>query len=425
MRTKPNTTALPRLSNDQFIFWLLWPFGALINALKNFKRPSSRTLFWLFCVYFGFVFVFADPYGAGGADSARYAAQLIASHNQPFSLNQLFSLFYSPEEGFADIYGPLSIWFVAIFTEDPRWLFALFAAVFGYFYANNIWIVLQKIPGSVGLVLFLYILTFALINPLWNINGVRMWTAAQVFLFGVLQLFLTGNKKAGWLWCISSVLFHFSFMFPLALLIAFRFIPKSLHLWFAFYFGATFINELNLQQVRDLLGFLPDVFQTKVQSYTNEAYQEVVLGRKLNAAWHVTMAQNFGKYILYAWVIILYVNHKKWFKDLPSLKNIFLFALFLGGWAQIASLVPSGGRFHTVANAFFYLTLILLLIQSHKKTQIYSIAKIIAVPLLFVIIFQIRVGFDYIGILTFAGNPLFAIFFESQTPLIDFVKEVF
>jgi len=61
-----------------------------------------------------------------------------------------------------------------------------------------------------------------------------------------------------------------------------------------------------------------------------------------------------------------------------------------------------------------------------KLPQVQALLKYITFPfLLFNIIFSIRVGFDYIGILTILGNPITAILGFEQTPLIQFIKHLF
>lgn len=408
----------------QLGYFLLWPFGALITSIKNFRQPSAKTVFWFFCIFFGFVFISADINEKGTADSARYAKQLIDLHNTPISWQQLVTLFYNPDDGYTDIYQSLITWIIAIFTSDTRWLFAAFAMVFGYFYTQNLWIILSRIQIKISIVVLLYIFEYALVNPIWNINGVRMWTAAQVFLFGSLQYFLLNNKK-GLLWCASSILFHFSFMFPVSLMIIFIFLPKNIHLFFIFYAVASFINEINLDEVKNILVFLPDVFQPKIQAYTDSLYHKRVINQIAEMNWYVGFAYNTMKWIIYSWIIILYIKFKNWLKDSVETKNLLFFALFLGGWAQISSLVPSGGRFVTVSNSIFYAIIIILLVQKYKIPQIGMFSKVFLLPLVVVIIFQIRLGFDYMGLLTIIGNPFAAYLFNGQIPLIEFVKSSF
>lgn len=415
---------IPRISVSWFLFWLIWPFGALVSAMRNFRLSYAKTVFWIFCIYFGFVFIYADPYGQGGADSSRYAKQLIDLHSNPFDISQLVGTFYSSNEGLTDIYQPAVTWFVAFFTDDPRFLFAFFAAVFGYFWVQNLWIIFSRINDRAGLVLILFLIGFALINPIWNINGVRMWTAAQIFLFGILTYYLNGNKK-GILWTFLAIPVHFSFMFPVGIFMFFIFVPNYIGIFFLFYVSASFIKEIDLGAVRDSLSFLPEVFQPKVESYTGEAYAKRIIEAKDEMAWHVQFAGLANRIILYAWLIYAFINRKKWIVPNSPTEKVFGFALLLGGFAQIASLVPSGGRFMTVVNSLLYIVFIFAIINI-KPGLTGKLLRAVTFPLLlFVIVFSIRRGFDYIGILTLFGNPIIAIFSQEQVPLIDFVKQLF
>jgi hypothetical protein len=417
------TVALPSITPAWVVFFLVWPFGALIRALRRFRAPQTKTIIWLFCIFFGFVFVIPEDV-PGAADSARYARQLIDAHNQPLSWSYLLSMFYNPDGGFVDIYQPLVTWLVAIFTGNPRILMAIFGAVFGFFYAQNLWMVFSRISSRVGWLLFFFMLAFSLVNPIWNINGVRMWTAAQVFLYSLLRLYLEKDRK-GLIWAASSILVHFSFMFPFALLLIFRFIPTKLSWFFAFYVGASFVNEINLEVVRNLLGYLPEVFQSRMESYTGEAYFERRQEAAEGFAWHVTFAGMAGRYARYAWIIAIFVLKRFWSKQLPDITKLFALALFVGGFAQIASLVPSGGRFMVIANSLLWAVFILIIGQNIFFNKL-KVLKLATLPLLgFSLIFSIRVGMDYFGISAIVSNPLFSIFLADQVPLIQFVKQVF
>jgi hypothetical protein len=417
------SVALPGITSAWAVLFLIWPFGALIRALRRFRAPQTKTIIWLFCLFFGFVFVIPEDL-PGAADSARYASKLIEAHNQGLSWSYLLSMFYNPESGFVDIYQPMVTWLVAIFTDNPRILMAIFGAVFGFFYAQNLWMVFSRISAKVGWLLFFFMLAFALVNPIWHINGVRMWTAAQIFLYGLLRLYLEQDKK-GLIWAVSSILVHFSFMFPLALMLVFFLIPSNLTFFFAFFIAASFINEIDLEVVRNLLGYFPDIFQSRMESYTGEAY---VLRRQEAAeslGWHVKLAAVAGRYIQYAWIITFFVLKRFWSKQLPDITKLFALALFVGGFAQIASLVPSGGRFMVIANSLLWAVLIIIIGQNFFFNKL-KFLKLITLPLLgFSLIFSLRVGMDFYGISAIISNPLFAIFLEDQIPLIEFVKQIF
>lgn len=425
MTNKPlvKPAGLPAISSAWLVFYLVWPFGALIRALLGFRSPRAKTLFWLFCVFFGFVFVVAED-APGAADSARIATGLIDAHRNPMSWNYLIASFYNPAGNIVDIYQPLVIWLVALFTDNPRILFALFAVVFGFFYAQNLWMVFSKISKRVGWLLLLFMLAYALTNPIWNINGVRMWTAAQIFLFGILRVYLENDKK-GLSWAASSILVHFSFMFPMALLLAFRFIPSNFTVLFAFYVAASFVNELDFAAVREALGFLPEVFQPRIEGYASEAVADARQEAAQGLAWHVNLADMAGRYIRYAWIIALYSLRSQWIRQFPEASRLFAMALFIGGFAQIAALVPSGGRFEIITTLLVWGVIVLLLGQGVFNNKLKPL-KLLTFPLLgFGVIFSVRLGMSFFGISALVSNPLIALFYTDQVPLIDFIKGLF
>lgn len=416
--------ALPRITIKWFIFFLIWPFGALLASLRRFREPFAKTIFWLFCVYYGFVFIYEDPaLERFGADSARYAQNLIDMHQNNMSFKDLLELFYNPKNGSTDIYQPLITWIVSLISNNPRILFAVFAAVFGFFWSQNLWIIFSRINGKTGIVLLVLIITFVLINPIWNINGVRMWTAGQIFIYGCLIYFLE-QKKQGLLWAASSVLVHFSFMFPVALLFSYLLLPRKLWIFFLFFIVASLIREINIKAVREMLSFLPDVFQPKVESYTSEPLVRRVMQSREAMSWHVKFSDIAGRIVIYIWVFITFINRRKWVEENPEILKLFMLALFLGGFAQIASLLPSGGRFISISRSLFY-PVFILLFSSLYLNRLSKIIILLTIPLLlFTILFAIRIGFEFTGAFAFFGNPFLSIFINEQTKLIDFVKQL-
>lgn len=416
---------IPSVPTSELLLILLWPFGALVRALRYFRMPQSKTIFWLFCIYFGFVFVYEDPtLKKFGLDSARYAMDLIEKHSSPFSWNTLITSFYNAEDNVVDIYQPIVTWIVSLFTGNPRVLFMVFATVFGFFFAQNLWMIFNKINKRVEFLLLLFMFSYALVNPIWNINGVRMWTAAQLFLFGNLRYFLFNDKK-GLIWSAASVLVHFSFLFPVSILLGYLFLPKKDYVFFTFYIITAFLVEIKLTQVREFLSFLPDFLQPRVISYTNEDYAGKVGDMVSQSSWIMLWQGYLSTWIGYAWVVAVFIRRKAWIKYYPELHRIFMFALLLGGFANIAAQVPSGGRFITVANGLFFALFVVLLGQRKISLRLQWL-ELITIPLLFfVVVFQIRIGLGFMGILTFAGNPLIAPFINTQTPLIDFLKQLF
>lgn len=415
---------MSQISRKWLIMILIWPFGALLQSLRTFRALHSKTVFLLFCVYFGFVMTIPDNI-KGAADSARYSRDLIFMHENWWSFDHIKTMFYNSEDGYTDIYQPVLTWIVAFFTDNPHWLFALFAGVFGFFYVQNLWIIFQRIEGKVkeNLLLVLFLITFALTNPIWNINGVRMWTAAHVFVYGVLRYFLQKDKK-GLIWASTSILFHFSFMFPVVVLFTFIIVPANLTILIVFFFASALISLQNFSFIRDNLLFLPEIIQTRVNSYTNEEFIQI-LNESRSPTWRQILANYFAQGVLYFWIGIAYFLRKKWIKELPDFKLLFAFALFFGGFSQLASNVASGSRFLTISNMLFYAVFVVIIGQKWFVSK-FQVFKWITIPLLsFVLIFTIRVGMERIGFLVFFGNPVLAMFIEEKIGLIELIKEIF
>ncbi|NLX29068.1 MAG: hypothetical protein GXY59_08865 [Bacteroidales bacterium] len=420
---KERVPMLPALTADWVLFLLCWPFGALVSALRRLGMPGAKTVIFLFCLYFGFVFIYGDPYRDKTTDSARYAMQLIEMRAHPVSLPQLVSLLYKPKTDLLDVYQPLVTWLVSLFTGDPRFLFAVYAAIFGLFWAQNIWLIFTRIGPPAGLTILLFLGAFALINPVWNINGVRMWTAAQMYIYGVLLWFLDG-KRSGLLWSSLSLLVHFSFAFPVVLFLMYLIVPDNLFLLLLFFLGSSLVKEIDLQSVRESLDYLPDIFKARLEGYTSENYARDLAKEVMEMPMYVQVSEWVAKAVVYLWVVALYFTHHHWDPGEPGLRRFFGFTLFLGGFVQIVSLIPSGPRFIIISHALFYVVFILVLARVPGKSS-FSLIKNISVPLLlYYILYNVRMGFDFMGILTFLGNPLFAFLSSEQLPLIEFIKSL-
>ncbi|MFN3952776.1 MAG: EpsG family protein [Thermaurantimonas sp.] len=418
-----NKTNNGRIPAQSILLFLVWPLGVLIQAIKNFRQPWAKNLFWLFCIYFGLSFVVGDQTSRSN-DAQRYTEQLQYFHSGSIDINKLFNQIYS-EGGYVDIYQPLVTWLLGIFTDKPQWLFALFALVFGYFYSRNIWILLDfyKI-NRWSLIASGMLLAFALSNPIWNINGVRMWTAAQIFIYGLFLYFLKNQKRKGILWIACTPLFHFSFLFPLGLFFIYLILPKSIIVFFIVFLLTSFIKELNLEFVQDRLSILPEVFQPRVRGYTNLEYAESIKENIEMLHWHVKLAQYSLSIVVYSFVFILFISLNKNNNSHSILRRLFLFGLFMGSWANISAHIPSGGRFLVLSNSILFACFFLFMASQYRKNAFVHLKNFISIPLAFWIIFSIRIGLDYSGILTLFGNPIITSLVSESTPIIDYIKKL-
>ncbi len=405
-----------------YIGFFVWPFMTLLASLRHWEKPWSKNILWIFCIFFGFTFIIAQGPDAA-ADSSRHAELLAQYANADMSAKDLFKSMYSESSSYVDIVQPLITFLVSRVTKNPTILFTIFGFIFGYFYSRNIWYVLGQIKGKITTIVLLFILTFVLINPIWNINGFRMWTAAQIFLYGTLPYLLEGNKKKLF-WSAASVFFHFSFLYPIVVLFLFLVIKNRITICLGFFIITSFIKEIDLQAVGSALSFLPGVFQQRISGYTNLEYAESIRNVQQSLNWYLPLSLKAIEWLTYVITLYIYFFCKQFLKDRPELMTLLCYSLLLYGFSNIFSLVPSGGRFITVANTFM-VAFFIIFFSSYPKIKGMTLIKLISIPaLLLFCIVAIRTGMDFYGIMTVFGNPLYAALNPDSVPLITGIKRI-
>ena len=403
---------------SSLLLFFIWPVSALYVSFRNYKQDWSKNVLWLFCIFFGYTFIIA---GEGGADSDRYARTFLMYAHSELSLPELWSSFYSESSNLVDIAFPLITYLVSRITDNSSILFAVFGLIFGYFYSRNVWYVLDRINEKLTGIVLLYFLTFALFNPIWNINGFRFYAAAQIFLFGTLPYLLEGKSKRLF-WAAASLFVHFSFMYAFAVLILFYFIKNRLNIYVVFFILTSFLKEIDLQSVQSTLSFLPDIFQSKVGSYTNIEYAEAIQIEIQSNNWYLPISEKAISWVIYFLALFIYFFCRKFLKTRQELVTLLCFSFLLYGFANISSLVPSGGRFLTVANTFMF-AFFIIFISTFSKIRGLPLIEALSSPLLLLFcIVSLRIGMDYYGLLTVLGNPLIAAFYKDMVPLITGIK---
>ncbi len=408
-----------------YLFALALPFLSLLTSVRFFKSPSARNLFWYGCIFMGYIHIF-NPIGGTANDGVRYAEALVTMHIEPVDIETLSGYFYS-EDGHLDIYQPLVTFLLSLFTGNPHILFMVFATVFGFFYSRNIWMALHySEKDKIGWWVWVILIMLMLIRPIWEINGVRMYTALQVFMYGVFSFYLMNDKKK-LIWSFLSVFIHFSFIFPVALLVIFFFLPKkNLTIYFVFYFLAVIFNEIDIQSLKDgLVDILPARLSEKAVDYMNEDYLEVIKERNATYSLYLKIADKMFRYFSFLAIFFLWLK-KQSFLENKTYRNLLVLTMFTGAVFEILSGIPSMIRFLDIPNLIFYTLLFLLLSDKQfAEHKIHKMVKITSVALILPILLRIRIGLEFYGISLLCGNFVSASIINDNIPLISFVKSLF
>jgi hypothetical protein len=405
-----------------FVLWLINPFVSAWMLLRNMKGVSGMGPYLLLSFFFGFSFVIAPN---SVADSTRYVQELKQLYVSEVSFDTYLSQIYSEESSKLDIYQPLLTWIVGQFTGNYQWLFGIYAIVFGFFWFKAILMARSLLPDRLSIFFVFLMLLFALINPIWSINGVRMWTAVGMFFYGLLLLHFINNKK-GYVFIVLPLFVHFSLTIALVLYVAYRLLPtKNFSLLYGVYVLTFFIGELDLGVIKAYFELLPGFVQSR-QGYLNEEYAEGVKVATEQYAAHIKLYRNLLKYVIISMVSWMYFSmFFKKAKSISKFAQFFAMALIFSAFTNLASQIPSGGRFAVLSNLLVVFSFIWYLskeVNGYIPKSFQSISKLI---LLFIVIVQIRMGADYFGAFLFIGNLVVNLFIQDNTPFIDFVKAIF
>jgi len=406
---------------------LIYPLWSLILSFRYYRIPQAKNLFWLFCIFLGMIHIYSPEGSEDTTDGYRYAQGFSELHDNPVSLQLYFSSFYK-EGGIIDIYQPVVTYFLSIFTGDARWLFFIFAIVFGFFYSRNCWLLLEKIPKKLDIPLILLLFYFILICPIWSINGVRMWTAFHVFVYGALPFLFNGDKSK-LIFCFLSLFIHFSFVFPLGILIVYYFIPKSLNFFLILYLISFFMRELDIEQIREfLVSNAPSFLSDRAVGYTNEAYIQQVKEQKSEMNFYVDGSYIISQWLITALLVVVCIWGRKLIQNSPKLLDLTCFSLFIYAISNILSVIPAIGRFTILSQMFAFAAVTLFYIyytqQTEQQKEVSLAYKYLPILLLFPVIVILRQGCDYYGISLFF-NPIAALFIEDNQPFINLIKSIF
>ena len=130
------------------------------------------------------------------ADSFRYVEKFMIEHNYTWSQYMMeINEYFTFESNIKDIYTLTVNFFVGRFTNNYHWTYFIYAAVFGFFYIKSLKIFLRHNNVSNNIVFYALLFMFCYSNPIYNINGVRFWTAAWIGVYVALSVFVEKDYK--------------------------------------------------------------------------------------------------------------------------------------------------------------------------------------------------------------------------------------
>lgn len=393
------------------LMFIVWPFLALVSAFRNYKSSWGKNILWAFVAFYGFTFAIGAE--SQGSDIVGYIAEIEYLHGVEMSVSDAIEYYRQSDE--IDIFRTVIAIVLSRFTSSAEILTLTYGVIFGFFFSRNIWYVLDRLEGKIEPITLLLLACFFLIVPMWNITTFRMWTAAHIFIYGLLPFLFEGKKNRVFVASLS-ILMHFSFLVPVGVMFGYIFFGNRLIIYFAFFLATFFISEIDLSAFNTLVeNYAPEILQERTAGYRSEGYVES--HREDSGGGRTWYAQWYGralKWSVMGFLVVLFLKGRDFFSKNKGWGSLFAYTLLFYGVANLFSSLPSGGRFISVAN-LSALALIILYVQNRKYNLVMKRLIIVATPaLLLFIVVSIRMGLYSISATSIMGNPIVALFLAGE-----------
>lgn len=339
MRTRERANSIVK-----YISFIINPLVGFIVALHDLKSKSSFYVFFLFTVLFGVCFTVpsgrtADFTGDGAVYRARFD-RMATKTSHDFS--ELYHEYIQFDEGEKDFYVTALSFIVSRFTNNYHYIFAIFAMVFGYFMLKSLKILTDEINfKSNSLYCFLLAVIFIMSNSIFNINGIRFWTAAWMGVYCILQIFLF-DKKRYFLLALLTPFVHVSFFVYIAIILLAYFTRRFQGFWFVLFVISFFLSSFAKEVLKIAEQMLPAFISRTINLYTD---QDVIAQINESKTFSIELFSFLENFAVNFTLFLFYRNRKKMLLS-DHAESLLQFLLVWMTFVNFSIMVPSlGGRF--------------------------------------------------------------------------------
>lgn len=360
------------------------PILGFLVSLFDLKSKSSAFIYIGFAMLFGFAISFTDT----SSDSYRYA-QAFKNFDNTLNFEKIVIMYQNGE--LRDLYRLVLFYFVAIFSNNPKIVYAFAGLVYGIFSYLSLKVFMNENEDKKDLYTFVLILVFYTYVTLTNINGFRFHTGSVLLFYSAYQFIILGKNR----WVLGIIItpwFHYGFMLVVPLYVTYKYISylfynKNRTSYVLFYvFIGCFLASWFLKTNSINLSFLSqnEVLSGEVAERVNfiNSSDTASLVEKRKEDSLFLGVQKYFEYGIKIFVLLSVLLIRRVIDlmegDKTEYTKMFALVLFLYSFAFIATSIPSGGRFLAIAHLF----LLLLLVKIYSLYKKSDIKKIIlfAIP---------------------------------------------
>lgn len=355
--------------------FFLNPFLSAIVSLKNIRDGVSHRILYLWFLVFGIGFCAMNE----AADSFRYVEEFMMESQYTWGRYLLEVKEWATfESNIKDIYTLTVNVLVGKFTSNYHWTYLIYAAVFGFFYIKSLKIFLKHQMVKKEIVFYALLFMFCYSNPIFNINGVRFWTAAWIGVYVALNLFVERKYRMIPL-LILMPLVHGSTVIWVVIMLAAIILSRFQKVTIGLYLASSFVSAVSyLNILNDYSYMLPQFMQNQIWSYTeSEMALERLAGISEYGAAYADFLIALPGYFQILLCILLILNRKEIYQNKKA-GILMTVMLALAAITNFLSGIPSMGRFQ----AFVIPFLVIVWSMNHDILKKYD-RYFYAVPILY------------------------------------------
>jgi hypothetical protein len=387
----------------KIILFLISPFLSFFYSLKTLKARSSYVIFFLVALFFGMALTFPKGQLIGSTFDGSYYRESFEQYKTESYYNYLDGLrkFFTFNKGKQDYYFETVAFFVSRITNNYHVMFLTFAFVFAFFSLKTFKFLTSENNFTSSLSCFILAYLF-MTNQIFNINGVRFWTAAWIGVYCIFQIFRNGNIGY-FLLAFCTPFVHGSFWVFIAVLLLAYFLRRFEKIWIVLFFISFLVSSISVEIITDASSYLPPFLQNLIHSYSSKEAIAKFNQPGEGFSW-VAMVFNFLVRLYINLMVYLFIKNSDKIKANSKSKDMYTFLLVYITFVNFAMPIPSlGVRYMVLA----YPIIAYIWLVNFKGRQYKQVLYVMPVVFWFAIYTQIN---HYLNVLQFdfyVSNPFF------------------
>ena len=410
------------------ILMVFLPFIAFLYSVYNIRNVRYHFIILVFSFLYGY-----SVYMYSGDILGYNQTYTEMVHLNAGDFGKIIVSGYIPDKvtspsltvhGQPDIYATSMMFLVSRFTDNSRWFFAIVSLIYTAIFIKFLQEVLKELKWQGNFAQITFLSFLILIVPFYvGVTGIRFWTALFLFMLSLMKFIRTKQPKFILLSALS-VLVHFSFFIPLAVLVLSLIIKVNRRIaTFLIFIAVVFFALTDNSQVLNMVSsssrfFSESTIESRIEGYSSEDTLAQRQEAEAQGNWYARLRPKIIFYALLAAFLLEYFGILRWQTNefLERLNSFYiLFVIVVLFTYNFGSM----GRFAYIFYLMTFVRYTVIAGLSSRNGSSLMLSYALVPILLLHIAVSFRAGFYTVDPLLAFGNSLSLLLFHSDISLSE------